>query len=130
MELEKLKREEIERLKSEKEMLEAKILVDALSDYVNHRKSDNAFIEAFKREHRTLQQSMFRMLLKLIEEIGGDEYHTDMRNEASKAIAQTLLKGFKETKKQEYLNEGVSLPRAEEYVNGHGSKPSNYLPFI
>ena len=33
-------------------------------------------------------------------------------------------------KKQEYLEQGVSEQRAEEYVSGEGAKPSRYLPFI
>jgi hypothetical protein len=124
--------EQIEReaLKKEKELRDARMVIDALSEYVNHRKSSEAFIEMFKREHRALQQSMFRLLLQTMEAIASDDYHTDGRNEDSKAIAQTLLRGFKEAKKQEYINEGTSLPRAEEYVSGHGEKPSNYLGHI
>lgn len=124
--------EEIERkrLAEEKQFEEAKAIVTILSGYVNYRKPTKAFIEAFKREHRTLQQSMFRMMLELVEEMASENYPTDGRNESSKEMAQTLLKGFQMAKKQEYLNQGISEQRAEEYVSGDGAKPSKYLPFI
>ena len=120
-------RQENERLKLEQELKQGRELADALGEYVNYRRSTKGFIEAFKREHRTLQQSAFRMLLELIEEMASDNYHTDGRNESSKEV---LLKGFKEVKKQEYLKEGLSEERAEKYVSGDGAKPSRYLPFI
>ena len=123
-------RQENERLKLEQELKQGRELADALGEYVNYRRSTKGFIEAFKREHRTLQQSAFRMLLELIEEMASDNYHTDGRNESSKEVAQALLKGFKEVKKQEYLKEGLSEERAEKYVSGDGAKPSRYLPFI
>jgi hypothetical protein len=37
----------------------------------------------FMRQHRTLQQSSFRVILKLIEAITSDDYRHDGRNEAS-----------------------------------------------
>jgi hypothetical protein len=123
-------RKENERLKYEQELQQGKELMNVLGDYVNYRKSTKGFIEAFKREHRTLQQSAFRMMLELMEEMASDNYHVDGRNQSSKEIAQALLKGFKEVKKQEYLNEGLSQERAENYVSGEGAKPSRYLPFI
>jgi hypothetical protein len=33
-------------------------------------------------------------------------------------------------KKEEYIKEGVSEERAENYVSGEGEKPSRYLPLI
>lgn len=127
---EEFERQENARLKAEDEMQEALKLVNALGEYVNYRKSTKAFIEAFKREHRTLQQSAFKMLLELVEEMATENYHTDGRNEQSKLMAQTLLKGFAMAKKEEYINQGVSEQRASEYVSGVGAKPSRYLPLI
>lgn len=117
--------------REQKERDEATALMDKLARYVNYNKSKKAFIEAFKREHRTLQQSMFRMFLELMEDMATGEYHTDGRNEDSKKMAQTLLEGFKLAKKQEYIKDGVSEKRAEEYVSiGDGAKPSKYLPTV
>ena len=115
----------------EKETREAKELMEMLGNYVNYRKSTKAFIETFKREHRTLQQSAFKMFLELIEEMATENYRTDGRNEASQKMAKTLLDGFKMAKKQEYINDGVSEQRASDYVNtGNGAKPSCYIPLI
>ena len=123
--------QERKRLKEMDELEEAKVVMDALGQYVNYRKSTKAFIEAFKREHNTLQQSIFRMFLELVEEMATENYRTDGRNEDSKKMAKTLLEGFKQAKKQEYIKDDVSEKRAEEYVTtGDGAKPSRYIPFI
>jgi predicted metal-dependent hydrolase len=117
--------------RKEKEVKEAKEVMDVLGNYVNYRKSNKAFIEAFKREHRTLQQSAFKMMLELIEEMATENYHTDGRNEDSQKMAQQLIEGFKEAKKKEYLAQGVTEERAEVYINTNGGdKPSRYLPFV
>jgi hypothetical protein len=122
---------EIEQFKKEKEFREATEVMNALGSYVNYRKSTQAFIDAFKREHRTLQQSAFRMLLELVEDMATDNYQTDGRNEDSKKMAKMLIESFKEAKKKEYLSQGVSEERAEAYVTTNGGdKPSKYLPFI
>ena len=122
--------QENERLKFEDEISEGKKLVEVLSRYVNYNKSTRGFIEAFKREHRTLQQSAFKMFLSLMEEIASENYQTDGRNKATKEVAETLLKGFKEEKVKQYIMEGVSEQRALDYVSGDGAKPSIYLPLI
>lgn len=109
----------------------AKEVMDTLANYVNYRKSTKAFIEAFKREHRTLQQSIFRLMLEMTEEMATDNYQTDGRNEDSKKMAKTLIEGFKLAKKQQYINEGVLETRANDYVTtGNGAKPSAYIPHI
>lgn len=127
---EEFERQENARLKAEDELQEARKLVDALGEYVNYNKSRKAFVEAFKREHRTLQQSAFKMFLELMEEMATENYRTDGRNEQSKLMAQTLLKGFATVKKQEYIDEGTSEERATSYVSGDGAKPSRYLSLI
>lgn len=124
-------RQEREHQRLEKEIRDAKEVINTLGNYVNYRRSSKAFAEAFKREHRTLQQSAFKMFLELMEEMATENYHTDGRNEDSKKMAQTLLKGFQLAKKQEYIEQGVSEERAEEYVTlGDGAKPSRYIPHV
>jgi len=52
------------------------------------------FIEQFKREHRTIQQSMFGVILSLIVEMAGENYHVDGRNQKSKEMAEMFVKGY------------------------------------
>lgn len=116
---------------NEKDLNKAKEVTKVLTDYVNcFGREPKAFIEAFKREHRTLQQSAFRLMLALIEEMATENYHTDGRNVQSKEIAKTLIKGFALAQKEVYINQGESEQRASEYVTGEHSKPSRYLGTI
>lgn len=88
-------------------------LAEDMGDYVNtFSDKSKDFIEGFCRQHRTLQQSSFKMILKLIEHMATDEYRTDPRNEDSKDIAKKLLSGFKKE------------------LNDDDFKPSNFLRFI
>jgi hypothetical protein len=114
----------------EKELEQGKELVDVIGNYVNYQKSTKGFIEAFKREHRTLQQSAFRMMLALMEEMASENYHTDGRNEESKNVAKMLIDGFKEMKKREFINQGETQEKAEQYANAYADKPSKFLPYI
>jgi hypothetical protein len=79
-----------------------------------------AFVEAFKRQHRTLQASMFRVLLKLIEALSSDDYRTDLRNEAVKEQAQLLLRGW----------EQALLRRDQWRIGRANGKPSDYIPMV
>lgn len=114
-------------IKYEENLTLATEFVSKMSDYANHNRDITPFIDAFKREHRTLQQTMFGMMLKLMEAIADDDYRTDLRNEDSQKIAQKLLAGFKEVKRQDYISDGCTPSRADQYVSGEFSKPSNYL---
>lgn len=108
-------------------------LAELITDFVNSSDRDKHanFIQAFSNQHRTLQQSAFGLMLKLMEHMASDEYRTDARNEDSKKIAQNLIKGFKIVKKAEYVAEGTSEIKAEEYLSTESaSKPSKYLGFI
>jgi hypothetical protein len=122
--------EEKKRIKYENELAQATEIISKLADIASHRRDVTPLIHAFKNEHRTLQQGIFGMMLKIVEAVADDDYRTDLRNEDSKAIAQKLLAGFKEVKRQDYINEGCSPSRADQYVTGEFSKPSNYLRHI
>jgi hypothetical protein len=110
---------------------QAKKLTDKLTDFVNNYNSDNGklFIEAFEREHRTLQQSSFRLILELIEHMASDDYQTDGRNEASKKIAKSIMKGFKHEVKQDMLNQRMAEHTATQYAETC-SKPHEWLPYV
>jgi hypothetical protein len=114
-------------------MVTSKEVVGSLATFVNYssnRDKINQFCEEFSREHRTLQQSSFRLILQLIEYMASDEYRTDGRNEESKKMAKTLLTGFREHKKKEFILQGYSEEQAESYLKYDFDKPSKYLPLI
>jgi hypothetical protein len=111
----------------------AKELAEIITDFVNSSNTEkyDEFVEIFSHQHRTLQQSAIGLMLRVIEHVASDDYKTDPRNEDSKKIARNLIDGFKIVKKQEYMDEGTSEAKAEEYVSTEsGSKPSKYLGFV
>lgn len=113
--------------------LSPKELAEALTDFVNssNKEKYQEFIEIFSWQHKTLQQSAVGLMLQTIEHIASDNYHTDGRNEDSKKVAQTLMKGFKVAQAAQFVAEGTSESRAKEYVEMDGfDKPSRYLGFI
>jgi hypothetical protein len=107
-------------------------LADAMTDYVNtfSRDKGKEFIEGFCRQHNTLQQSSFRMMLELIEHMASDNYQTDGRNDASKKTAKKLIDGFKKVIYEEELAMGATPQRAKETAESEYMKPSGFLPFI
>lgn len=96
-------------------------LAQLLGDFVNTyslRDKGKEFIDGFCRQHRTLQQSSFRLILELIEHMASDDYKTDGRNEESKKIAKQLLAGFK-------TQNSIAASYSDEF-----SLPSKFLPFV
>lgn len=49
------------------------------------------FAKSVRYYHRTLQQELFRTILKVIEMMGSDDYGYDLRNEASHRVAKKIL---------------------------------------
>lgn len=87
---------DFEELETLKESRGYKVAED-LGDYVNsfnHNPED--FINGFCMQHRTLQQSGFKVIMKLLEHMASPEYRVDGRNEDSKVVAQKLVAAFKE----------------------------------
>jgi len=77
--------------------------LQALIDETNSMTLDNdaaaeAMLNVLTQEHRTLQQSFFRILAKAVERYGefGRQYH-DLRNEASIAWCQKAADATKDT---------------------------------
>lgn len=77
------------------------------------------FLIEFRKVHRTNQQAMFKLMLKVMEYIASDEFRTDGRNEQSKIIAKQLLAGFQKE------NEVARM-----YDDPKMKLPSNYLPIV
>lgn len=106
-------------------------LAENMTDFVNtySRDKHKHFIEGFCRQHRTLQQSSFRMILQLIEHMASDEYRIDDRNADSKKVAQQLLKGFQTEYHNELKAEGMSEKGIQGCV-GEDFLPSKFLRLI
>lgn len=80
----------------------AQELMEDITDFVNAYGFDKeGFKEAFRRQHRTLQQSTIRMFLEVIEMVGDEKYPTDLRNEDAKNVCKDLVKGFRLLKENE-----------------------------
>jgi hypothetical protein len=109
----------------------AKQLAEDFSDFVNsYGHNTDAFIEAFSRQHRTLQQSMMRVMLATIEHVSSDNYHTDGRNEQSKDVAKKLISGFKKELAIEQQGMFLTEERLQDYVNSEYCTPSRFLGTI
>ena len=110
--------------------ISGKELAEELTDFVNSYNTDKhqEFIDAFCNQHRTLQQSAFGLMLKVMERIASPDYRTDGRNEDSKKVAQTLVEGFRMAQKAKFISEGTSEKQAASIVDD--SNPSQYLGFI
>ncbi len=112
--------------------LNGKELADAFGDAVNNLNFDQeAFVEGFTRQHRTLQQSMIKAMLACVERCAEPDYGRDGRNEASHTTCKKLIKGWQEEVRKElqfnadayWTNENI-----DRYLEKHG-RPSA-LPFI
>lgn len=84
---------------SDHEREEAKKAVRVLSDYVNNMgHNPRAFAEEVSREHRTLQQSMFGVMLECIK-MWSEEKYFDLRNEDTVTTCKRLQEFLEEERK-------------------------------
>ena len=110
-------------------------VMDDFGDLVNRGIDSKAFQEKFCREHRTLQQSMFREILGLIVMISKDSYQTDGRNESSKEMAKDLIKGYAEILRQKEIKVLMEIgytmeqatEKADKNVKYYLETPERYL---
>lgn len=109
-------------------------LAKDMANFVNNFNCDSdAFITAFRQQHRTLQQSSMRLMLELIEKIANEEdlnRFTDDRNKQTYVVAKKLVAGFKTQVIKEQLEMGVSQENAEGFANGKDCVPSKFLSFV
>lgn len=80
-------------LQQTREYQAAKMLANAVNDYSFNPKR---FAETLPYIHRTLQQSIFRLVVALINFMADDGYRTDERNQASHDISKKLAEILKE----------------------------------
>ena len=109
-------------------------LANTFADSVNTFNFDrDGFIKTFKKQHRTLQQSMIRAMIACIEEVASDNYYYDGRNEAAHKTCKLMVEGWKVAKIDDLVkndNEGYWTDnKIDSYVNDENTKPSN-LPFV
>ena len=94
-------------MEKEKELTkEEKIqkFIDDFGHLCNSFNIDKASIfEAFCNEHRTIQQSMFGVLIFLLNGIGSEFYGTDGRNERLHKVAKQFIEGYAEMEKLKYI---------------------------
>lgn len=110
-----------------------KELANEFTDFVNNFNcNENAFINELCRQHRTLQQSSFRLMLMTIEKMASDEYgkNTDARNEGTHKLAKKLMDGFKKTLIEDAVAEGMSEEKAIAYADTDYAKPHRFLGSI
>jgi hypothetical protein len=110
-----------------------KELAEAMSDFVNSFGSKSPeFIEGFTRQHRTLQQSMMRLMLQTIEAIASPDYSFDARNESSHETAKKLMEGFKLVEAENFKAQrgGVLTEYDRKYIESDNFVPSGYMSSI
>lgn len=72
------------------------------SGYGDDKKIEE-FLDGFCRQHRTHQQSMFGLILAVVERVASEDYRTDGRNQASHDRAKLLISGFRNAYKNELI---------------------------
>lgn len=80
-------------LEQSREYKAAKMLEDAVNSYSFNPKR---FAETLPYIHRTLQQSIFRLVVAIINFMADDNYRTDDRNQAAHDISKKLVEILKD----------------------------------
>ena len=113
--------------------LTGKELSNELTNFVNNYNCDHdEFINAFTREHRTLQQSSFKLMLMLMDKMASAEYgkNIDARNEGTHKLAKKLMDGFKKILIEDEILLGVTEEKAKKFADSEHAKPHNFLGSI
>ena len=90
------------------------------------------FIRHFKRNHNTHQQSMFGVILRVVEAVGSPDYRHDGRNKHSHQRAMHAVEGIKSGVVKDLQDEDPYYwreERAKEWVYGENYDLTK-LPFI
>ena len=119
---------EAERYQQSRIAKTGKDMMGELSNFVNNMGHDSeGFVNQFTREHRTLQQSTIRLMLKTVEAMAETKNY-DGRNEGSVEVCNQLVNGFRKERIQKFIDEGETPERAEKYVGDFN--PSQFLGHI
>lgn len=109
-------------------------LANELERFVNGKsdKQVEAFINGFKRMHKTNQQSAFGLILKVVETMASDKIQVDGRNDASNKRAKMMVKGLKKEIIADLKEEDPYYWRdnkAEDFINSENYDISS-LPLV
>jgi hypothetical protein len=113
--------------------LTGKELANELTNFVNNYNCNHdEFINAFCSEHRTLQQSSFRLFLMLMDKMASNEYgrNADARNEGTHKLAKKLMDGFKKSIIEDEIELGMSEEKAKNFADSEYAKPHRFLGHI
>ena len=85
-----------ERIRERERYDQAKEVLEVLSKFVNNFNCpEEQFVEAFNREHRTLQQSMIGLMLKVMANLAEKpDSHIDARNQAARDTCREIFDLF------------------------------------
>lgn len=89
-------------------------VIKDLGNLVNGGADMPAILDQYDREHRTLQQSMFGVLMGIIVHVASDDYRTDGRNEYSKQMAKELIAGFGDQFEKKEVNIYLKIGYSED----------------
>lgn len=106
-------------------------LAQAISSFVNGA-SDSKMEQLAKlmaQDHPTLQQNKMRLACMFIEEMAEKSY-TDARNETSKKTAIAMIQGYKQSAKQEIIDQDGDINDGLAKFIDEKSLPSKSLPLI
>lgn len=111
--------------------LTAEQLAEEISRFVNGASSTEVkeLAELMGQDHPTLQQSKMRLACLFIE-VMGNKPHVDARNETSRKTAKAMIKGYKESAKQEIIDQDGGISDSLGKFIEEKALPSESLPTI
>ena len=111
--------------------MSAEDLAQEISRFVNGANNDQMELlaELMANDHPTLQQNKMRLACLFVEQMANKSY-TDARNEQSKAIANAMIRGFKDHSKAEIIKQDGYISQSMETYIEDKVLPSKNLPFI
>lgn len=106
-------------------------IAQAISSFVNGASVDKMeeLAELMAKDHPTLQQNKMRLVCLFIEQMA-NKSHTDARNETSKKTANAMINGFKQSLKEDIINQDGDISKSLEKYVDEKAVPSGSLPSI
>ena len=111
--------------------MKADELAKEISDFVNGAGINEVkeLVELMAQDHPTLQQSKMRLACLFVEQMASKQY-TDARNQQSKKTAIAMVKGYRLSAKQEYIDQDGGISDSLSKFIDEKSYPSDSLGLI